>query len=675
MEPRSEPPRHGPLRPGELAEVAVLGDLALVLEVIGWFAPFGGAFQALAILPFGVLASRHRLRACVISAISAAAVAFLVGGLGIVLETGLAATIGTAVGTGFRRGWSSGTAVAASLLVAGVPIAAVTDLIDWISPGFRKLSFAQVQLLWRDVRRALDGLGMTKAASTGTHALATAIRLWWLTLPVAELAAVLVVAIVCLRLRPFLSAVAAKSRDPDTGAVSEDEERGLPVAPVPLELRGVAYRYPGSVVDAVVGVDLLVEPGHFLALVGPNGSGKSTLVRLAAGRIAPTRGALQRAGRAGYGEVGGIAMVFQRPESQVLGVRVRDDVWWGLAPAERPDVVPLLAMVGLEGLAERETSSLSGGQLQRLAIAAALARRPRLLVSDESTAMLDAGGRWEVVGLLERLRSSGLTVIHVTHRRSETRSADAVAALEHGRIVSRGPPSGEPEEPEPPLGMRTAADGFPLVNLRGVGYEYAAGTPWAHTALHGVDLDLATGEGVVITGENGSGKTTLAWILGGLLVPTKGSATLGGRPIDTVPARVGVAFQHARLQLLRPTVLDDVTLGGDEGAARLALLSVGIDPFEMGQRKVDDLSGGEQRRVALAGLLVRRPDLLVLDEPYAGLDDDARRTLAALLAELRRRHGIATVVVSHDLDHADMLGDRLLRLESGVVVGEEATLT
>jgi len=104
----------------------------------------------------------------------------------------------------------------------------------------------------------------------------------------------------------------------------------------------------------------------------------------------------------------------------------------------------------------------------------------------------------------------------------------------------------------------------------------------------------------------------------------------------------------------------------------LALQSVGLDPVTMGPRRVDELSGGEQRRVALAGLLVRDPVLLVLDEPYAGLDDEARAGLASVLSRLRDEREMATVVVSHDLDNAELLGDRLIVLEDGRVANERS---
>ena len=195
--------------------------------------------------------------------------------------------------------------------------------------------------------------------------------------------------------------------------------RSWRLAPVPVELDQVSYQYPGSNAWAVAQVSLSVQPRSFLAVVGPNGSGKSTLVRLVAGRLSPTLGTVRRSGDPGLGLPGGTSMIFQRPESQVLGVRARDDVVWGLPPTPRPDVGALLSRVGLAGFEERETAGLSGGELQRLAIAACLAREPRLLISDEATAMIDGPGRAEVVALLESLAAAGITVVHVTHREAE----------------------------------------------------------------------------------------------------------------------------------------------------------------------------------------------------------------------------------------------------------------
>jgi energy-coupling factor transport system ATP-binding protein len=568
-----------------------------------------------------------------------------------------------------------------------------------LSPGLRRLAFAQVEILWRDARAGLRLGGAGSLASSGDETLRWVINHWWLTVPLFELVAIVLAAALCARyLWPLLARLEHDSPAPVEASpwpssdlvVRSGAVAGIAaLAPVPVELDRVSYQYPGSNAWAVAQVSLSVRPRSFLAVVGPNGSGKSTLVRLVAGRLSPTLGTVRRPGDPGLGVPGGTSMIFQRPESQVLGVRARDDVVWGLPPTPRPDVGALLARVGLAGFEERETAGLSGGELQRLAIAACLAREPRLLISDEATAMIDGPGRAEVVALLESLAAAGITVIHVTHREAEAAKADSAILMLAGRLVP-SPPTERQGAPTPRAGLRpgreepSAAGTRPdepewsrrprrsFLRVRELGYVYANGTPWARRALEGIDLDLRRGEGIVVTGDNGSGKSTLAWILAGLLVPTEGEVLIEGQPVVAGTGAVGISFQHARLQLIRPTVLSDVSYGADKDRATAALRSVGLDPLTMGPRRVDELSGGEQRRVALAGLLVRDPVLLVLDEPYAGLDDEARAGLAAILARLRDEREMATVVVSHDLDNAELLGDRLVTLEAGRVAGERS---
>ena len=302
--------------------------------------------------------------------------------------------------------------------------------------------------------------------------------------------------------------------------------------------------------------------------------------------------------------------MFQRPELQVLGVRVRDDIVWGLGPHDAVDVEGLLGRVGLASFADRETSTLSGGELQRLAVAAALARKPQLLISDESTAMVDSVGRAQLIGLLRTLATEdGIAVVHVTHQASERAAADRTVSLEAGRVVAAPAPMA-PVSPVPrraPIAAGRRAD--PLFILRDVGHEYSRRTPWARRALAGVNLRIDRGEAVLVVGHNGSGKSTLAWVLAGLIDPSEGEARLEGQPLRATVGRVGVAFQHARLQLLRPTVGAEVgaASGASPAEAWRALDEVGFDPAVIGLRRVDELSGGEARRVVLAGALARRP--------------------------------------------------------------------
>jgi energy-coupling factor transport system ATP-binding protein len=382
---------------------------------------------------------------------------------------------------------------------------------------------------------------------------------------------------------------------------------------------------------------------------------------------------VDRPGAVGLGRPGGTAIVFQRPEAQVLGVQVRDDVIWGLPHPHDVDIDSVLDRVGLLPLADRETSTLSGGELQRLAVAAALARAPRLLVSDESTAMVDAEGRAQLIALLRDLVDhDGLGVVHVTHHPDEAAGADRVVTLAHGAVV-------EAPRPSRVTGLHVARARRPdprqpgAIELRGVGHIYSRDTPWANRALTGIDLTLRRGESLLVVGHNGSGKSTLAWILAGLLVPSEGTTELGGIPIAHQIGRVGLSFQHARLQLLRPTVLDEIktAAGVDDRTAFDALAGVGLAQVGIAGRRIDELSGGQLRRVVLAGVLASEPVAVVLDEPFAGLDAEGRDELDRLLTRLRNEHDIALVIVSHDYDLPEGLVDRVVELRDGRVVRDE----
>jgi len=214
------------------------------------------------------------------------------------------------------------------------------------------------------------------------------------------------------------------------------------------------------------------------------------------------------------------------------------------------------------------------------------------------------------------------------------------------------------------------------IELRGAGHVYSEGTPWAHRALWPIDLELPTGSALLVVGANGSGKSTLAWILAGLLAPSEGSATLDGRPLDECLGSTAMTFQHARLQLFRTTVASEVAFGSrplTDAEVDEALDLVGLDAASFRDRRIDELSGGEQRRVALAGALARRPQVLVLDEPLAGLDRRSRVALLDVLVRLRDRTGTSTVMVTHDLAGAERLSDRTIALAGGRVAFDGPT--
>jgi energy-coupling factor transport system ATP-binding protein len=417
-----------------------------------------------------------------------------------------------------------------------------------------------------------------------------------------------------------------------------------------------------------------VSPGEHVAVTGANGSGKTTLMLVLAGRD-PVAGTVERPGAIGLGHFGGTAVILQHPESQVLGSRVADDVVWGLPAGHGTEVGRLLAEVGLDGLADRDTGGLSGGQLQRLAVAAALARGPSLLIADEVTSMIDQRGRDDLLsvfsGLADRRR---MALVHITHYNAEAETADRVIALT-GREPTHEADTIETVAPPAANAAIGHTDTGPVLEIAGVGHEYGRGTPWAATALRDVDFAIDEGDGVLIHGGNGSGKSTLAWIMAGLTIPTEGICLLDGRPVSDQVGTVAISFQAARLQLMRGRVDHEVAsaagfLPEDTDRVTSALADVGLDA-ELARRRVDQLSGGQMRRVVLAGLLSRSPRALILDEPLAGLDAAGQRALVGLLQRLRRV-GLTVVVISHDFAGLDDLCPRVLHLRAGIL--ESATM-
>jgi energy-coupling factor transport system ATP-binding protein len=188
--------------------------------------------------------------------------------------------------------------------------------------------------------------------------------------------------------------------------------------------------------------------------------------------------------------------------------------------------------------------------------------------------------------------------------------------------------------------------------------------------LADIDFTIGEGDGVLIHGGNGSGKSTLAWIMAGLTVPSEGRCLLDGKPASDQVGKVAISFQAARLQLMRGGVDEEIASAGGfllEDSARVAaaLACVGLDA-ELATRRVDQLSGGQMRRVVLAGLLNRAPRALILDEPLAGLDARSQAGLVRLLQGLRR-DGLTVVVISHDFSGLDDLCPRTLHLRDGAL--------
>lgn len=223
---------------------------------------------------------------------------------------------------------------------------------------------------------------------------------------------------------------------------------------MPIELLGAGYSYflpDGREIEALRPTTLTVAPGEFLAVVGANGSGKSTLGKLVSGLVAPTVGEVRVGGQAPATADGAgrrdVGIVWQNPDNQLVATIVEDDVAFGpenlcVAPTEiRARVVDALAKVGMSAFRAFDPHNLSAGQRQRVAIAGALAMRPRFLVLDEPTSMLDPAGRREVLeALLELKTRAAIGIIYITHIIEEAALAERVAVLNHGGVMAEGPP-------------------------------------------------------------------------------------------------------------------------------------------------------------------------------------------------------------------------------------------
>ena len=419
------------------------------------------------------------------------------------------------------------------------------------------------------------------------------------------------------------------------------------------------FSYASGAPPALDDVSLEIREGEHVVLLGPSGSGKSTLLRALAGLVPHFHGGVF-AGRVVVSgndtrEVrpaelaGTVASVFQDPEDQVVMANVANEVAFGLENVGvRPDdiwprVEEALQLVGAAQLADRSVHELSGGELQRVALAAALALRPRLLLLDEPTSQLDPEG---AEGFVDAVRALDCAVLLSEQRPARPlERADRILFMDAGRIVLDAPRGEALEWLQANRPLYLPHEPVFACRLEGIRHAYGD-----RLALAGASLEVRRGEVVALTGPNGSGKTTLAKIAAGLLVPDAGA-------VEHAPA--AYLAQDPGRYLVTERVLDEVALGADVPRARRALEQVGLAGNE--DRHPRDLSSGERERLALAAVLATGPQLLVLDEPTRGVDPDRKDELRRLLRT--EAPGRGTLVVTHDLPWAGEVADRVVSLE------------
>lgn len=491
-----------------------------------------------------------------------------------------------------------------------------------------------------------------------------------------------------------------------------------------ISTHALSYRYPQATRRALTDVTLTVPRGAFALLVGPSGCGKSTLLRCFDGLVPHFSGGQisgevrvagldpVQVGPQGMSQT--VGFVFQNPEAQFVVGRVEDEVAFGLenlgvsGEEMRRRVEETLRLLDLWDLRQRAIHTLSGGEQQRTAIAAALVLRPTLLVLDEPTSQLDPQAAEEVLDTLQRLhRDLGMTILLAEHRLERVLPlADTLIILEaDGRLRWHGPvaeglehlPFAPPlirlgrklgwqplprslEAARPlaarlprPMARPTPAPPAPSASANLQVTQLSAGYN-GQRVLHEVNLRLDGGEILALLGHNGSGKSTLLKAILGILPLQGGRVALDGEDIGTWNTarrarRIAYLPQAPDALLFAESVLDEwrVTLRNHnlrlhDGALQALAERLGLRASLRCYPR--DLSVGERQRVALGAVTVTRPAFLLLDEPTRGLDAPAKERLGTLLRAWRD-NGMGILLVTHDVELVAQLADRVAVLQAG----------
>lgn len=516
-----------------------------------------------------------------------------------------------------------------------------------------------------------------------------------------------------------------------------------------LAVRDLCFTYRDATQPALANISLELPPGDLLVVMGASGAGKSTFCRCLNGIIphflqGSFEGEVKVVGEStrerSVAECARqVGLVFQDFESQLFATNVELEVAFGPQSLGVPRaeiarrVEEMLALVGLSQLRSRQPASLSGGEKQRLAIAAALAMQPALLVLDEATSDLDPAGKSAVFGLAKRLAEPGSekAVVLAHHDAEEAMEASLILLLSEGSQAALGPPEEVLSRPrllsengvvplagtalfeelgleERPLreeeaaelllarglrvgedaagcweardSERAAAYGEPIIEARSLTHRYGGG----EAAVRGASLTVRRREYLAIIGQNGSGKTTLVKHLNGLLRPTEGEVFVESESARELSLRalaqqVGYVFQNPDHQIFAGAIFEEVAfaprnfgLEEQEVSRRVreSLSAVGLSGRE--DEDPFGLTKGERQRVAVASVLAGRPEVLIFDEPTTGLDQRESQSIMAMIDELNRR-GHTIILVTHAMWVVAEHAHRVIVMQDGEILLDAPT--
>lgn len=442
-------------------------------------------------------------------------------------------------------------------------------------------------------------------------------------------------------------------------------------------------------------VSFTVNRGEYVALLGANGSGKSTLARILAGFLPCTQGSASIEAGGETASCTGAGIVFQSPRDQIVAETVAADTAFGpentgTAPGEiKKRCTECLNLTGLSAVRDAKTSSLSPGQKQKLALAGILALHPSVLILDEATSMIDPLSRQSILDFLDERHAVGSTIIHVTHDLDEALKAERVIVLDDGRAVFDGPtkslqnganaiikklfpplvrheerqaahPAKRPKTRDDCKSARIESENLPAISFSKVDFSYTKENP----VFADFSFGFYKGKLTALVGTSGSGKSTLFELASGLLKPDAGTVYARGTPV--------LALQESESALFEEFAADDVAFGLQNGLQKKTAdiqavrdkvrcaMNLCALPFDLfADRKIYTLSGGERRKLALAGIAVLEREVYLFDEPTAGLDRPSCVQVLNMMADLAAQ-GKTVVFSTHrpeEAAFADVIAD------------------
>ena len=446
-----------------------------------------------------------------------------------------------------------------------------------------------------------------------------------------------------------------------------------------VSVKQLCFSYENAPEPAVQDVSFELDSGSYTVIAGVNGSGKSTTARIIAGLLQPSAGTVEIADglRTGF--------VFQSPKDQLICGVVARDTAFGPQCQSLPDseielrTIESLKSTGILDYAMHKSMFLSLGQTQKAALSGILAINPDILILDESVSMLDPKSREEIFTFLDMLHKKKRTILHITHDSDAISRAKDIIVMNGGKIIWKGNSSsffadktgsvyrsvfGTPLENRSCFQNKTQNLPAQEILLKAENISFSYGT---HAVLKNISFSLKRGTLTALTGASGNGKTTLLEILAGLKKQDSGTVRSAGKPL--------LCQQNSDAALFEVFAADDVAFGprnsGIKGKELLECVKTAMNrvnlPFEeFASKQTNCLSGGQKRRLSVAGIIAMKGDILLFDEPSAGLDGAAKYTVMHLLRSLAES-GKTVLFTTHHYDEAQFADTSITLEKAGLI--------